>query len=238
MYKELAQILRLQEIDKDLIITKKNINKIKNSSKLKAAIDHLKKIDMNLEELEKNFANRKLQLRSLEREVIHSQNLIKGLDEEIYSGKNNSKELHYLIYEKENNSENIQNLEEEMMVLLEDNEKEKEYLSRLKKQKNEMQQRFKNIKKNLDAKKNELDSKVFSLETEREKIVSLLPDDLYSKYNDKKERLNYKFVCQIDQSGMCLGCHVKLPSRVIKNLYNKEVQRCDECGRYLIYVTD
>jgi predicted nucleic acid-binding Zn-ribbon protein len=164
--------------------------------------------------------------------------LVKELDEEIYSGKSNSKELHYLIYEKDKNKEEIQDLEVKMLNLLENSERDKEYLMRLKQQKSEMNQKYNEIKNNINSKKAKLLQKKKSLEEKREEIILELPSRLIEKYEDKKERLNYKFVCQIDESGMCTGCHVKLPSRVIKNLYNSEVQRCDECGRYLIHISD
>ncbi|MFP4457215.1 MAG: zinc ribbon domain-containing protein [Clostridia bacterium] len=236
MYKDLSLLLEVQDIDKSLIKKQEKLDKLKEPLELRTCVSHLEEIERNLNGLVSKVEERKRKVSVLERDIRHYQNLTKELDDEIYSGKSNSKELHYLIYEKDKNKETIESSELELMDLLEKNERDSEYITRLKLQKDQMVKKYDDIKQTIEKKENDLLSAKEGLRKKRELLESQISDSILKKYEEKKERLNYKFVCRIDDVAMCTGCHVKLPSRVFKNLTNNEVERCDECGRYLLHI--
>lgn len=235
MYKDLSLLLDLQEIDKALILISEKCAKIENSIRAKECENLLAMIQKEINELNLEIDERKKEIRNIERDTIHHQDTIKELDDEIYSGENNSKELHYLLYEKDKNKKSIDDFENSLMVLLEENESSINRVQELKAKEFKLDSDYQEINSIEGKAKEELRYEKEVLLDSREHLISKISERILINYEDRKERLNYKFVCEVDDSAICGGCFVKLPMIVFKNITNKKVARCDECGRYLVY---
>ncbi len=67
---------------------------------------------------------------------------------------------------------------------------------------------------------------------EIESLRDKIPPQVLGHY--ERLRARGKKGVALVQNGVCTGCHMRLPTGVVATLYQeKDIQLCDNCGRYL-----
>jgi predicted nucleic acid-binding Zn-ribbon protein len=77
---------------------------------------------------------------------------------------------------------------------------------------------------------------IASLEAQREELASGIDEDILRRYDRLRPQKGGVAVVVVRPDGVCDGCHVAVPERVVSRLRHDPdgVQTCDGCGRILV----
>jgi hypothetical protein len=234
MYEDLVTLIDIQNLEKQLQDEKLVLSEIEKEKELDSLLTRFKVIKESINNYTASLELNVKAYRELEIKLIDVQEELNSLDEEIYSGKSNSKELHYMLQEKDNNKELVNVYEEELMRKLEERELFRDEIDKYSLEEEKLSTLIEEVRSNYGKEIQVLEDKVKSLQDEIIKLESKISVKLLNEYKTKGERLGFQLACYIKQDGICGGCHVKIPSRTLRDINNQKTAKCDECGRYLV----
>lgn len=83
------------------------------------------------------------------------------------------------------------------------------------------------------------DREIASLEAQRAELVSAIDEDVLRRYDRLRPVKGGLAVVVVRSDGICDGCHVAVPERVVSRLRRDPdgVQTCDACGRILVVLS-
>jgi predicted nucleic acid-binding Zn-ribbon protein len=126
------------------------------------------------------------------------------------------------------------NVEDEMMNLLEEEEKLKSTIGKIETESNEFVNKKVSEISELRKNREELTEKLEKIKTDFEEYFNKLPYNVRDLY-DKIKKVRGNAVCLIDNE-ICTGCYTNLTPQFFNELKKKnDILLCGNCGRILIY---
>ncbi len=141
---------------------------------------------------------------------------------------NLDKELHILEAQLREKDESALSTMEEVDRLNQGVEQEQKKLS-------DAHESFTRRKVELEAQQKELEKRIISLQSQRDKLAASIAPDKLDLYQMLRSAMSNRVVVGV-QRGFCLGCRIQLPLNEMRNLEHGEIVRCSSCGR-ILYMT-
>ncbi|OGS34094.1 MAG: hypothetical protein A2474_03030 [Elusimicrobia bacterium RIFOXYC2_FULL_34_12] len=230
MNEKLATLIELQNIDikKDEIINK--ISNIHNEIKLFE--ESMKKKQEEIESAKGEISKDTIFKKDKDLEIASVEEKIRKHNMELNGVKTNDA-YRALLNEIENGKQIKLRIEDELLIVMEKDEKLLKSIKDLQNQYIEIEKEFAN-KKNvfeIELKKHEED--IAKLEEERKLKIDVLPKNISEKYENVRNNKHGIAVVPIDNN-TCGGCHRNLPIHVIDEVQKgKELVICNNCLRIL-----
>ncbi len=238
MRESLVYLLQLQDIDLEIAELEKKMRALEEAEQIQAAAVLLEKALDQVEQTRERLRVNNRRIKDLENKLEDRQAVIKELDEKIFSGESSSKELSFLIKSKDHERAAQAKLEEILFQTLEALEELNSAMLIAETALAAEEKRYQEVKEAVMQEAGDDRVALAELKSRQSELHEKIDNKLLRSYLSKSKRLNYRFVCAVDDKAVCEGCRVKLPSRVFKRLLSGEIARCDECGRYLICLID
>lgn len=232
MEHELGTLYEAQKIELQII---------EKETKLQTAPKKLREMDEELKQLKEKLEKEKVVFEELEKErkkkekeLEIDKDKIKKVESKLYEVKTN-KEYQALLKEIEAAKATNDKTEEDILTLMEKTEElKKDYES----SQATLQKRGKEIeaeKVRLDAETRSMDKVIGELKTQRDNLLSVLSNDLTSKYNTLKGKRSGIAVANV-KNGVCMGCFMNIPPQLfIEVTKNKKLIQCPSCNRILYF---
>jgi len=208
------------EIPEQITEVQDEFNAIKEETRLKQ--ENYKKHLLRKKELEASLAEKEALIKKHERELneVKTNDAYKALQNEIAAAK------------KESDS-----IETEILSCMDEidsaSKQEKDLVSGLKKEEENSQLKI----KTLEAQKAGLDSKISSLEEERQTFVSAIAPDALKRYDKLRSQRNGTALSEAKKQGnnfICSQCNMLLRPQDVVNLTKKDqFVPCESCQRIL-----
>lgn len=231
MEKVLDILIKIQNFDDEIKNAKSKIDEIPN--KITTIEKEIEKAKLTLQEKQSRIHNIRKDYKIKEGDIAENENKINKLNTQTFAVKTNEEyraiinEIGYL--KKEN-----ERTENEMIGLLEEEEKLKKTIGEIETETNEFINKTMEEINNLKITKEKLTEKLEQTEIDFDKNFNELPDDIKELYR-KIKKVRGKVVCLIDNE-TCTGCYANLTPQFFNELKKrKEILLCDNCGRILIY---
>jgi len=232
MEEVLDLLIKIQKFDDEIKETE---------TKIKAIPDKITKLQKEIKEANDNFKEKENRVQNLKKEykmkegdIAENETKINKLNSQTFAVKTNE-EYRAIISEIEFLKKENKRIEDEMMSLLEEEEKLKDTLQNSRQETNEYTEVRKKKISALEAEEKELKSKVAEAKKNFDEHFEKLPEDIQKMYR-KIEKVRGKAVCLIDNE-TCTGCSTILTPQFLNELKKrKEILLCDNCGRILIHV--
>ncbi len=234
MEHELGTLYEAQKIE--LQITEKEIKRETAPKKIKEMDEELKRLKEKLEKEKIIFDELEKERRKKEKELDADKDKIKKIESKLYEVKTN-KEYQALLKEIEAAKTTNDKTEEDILTLMEKIEElKKDYeSSQIKFQKRGKDIEMEKVKLNTEIQS--IDKTIEELKTQRDNLLSIVNNELKSKYNMLKERRGGVAVTNV-KNGVCLGCFMNIPPQLfIEVTKNKKLIQCPSCNR-ILYFTD
>jgi len=225
------QLYKLQKLNDEFRDNDEKILKLDNA-------DELKKI---IEESEKTFSRKKEEIQKLKFKTkdmeLNSQSQSdqrKALEKKLYDGKNNNpKELCGWQKEIEQINSNIIKLDDHILENMQDIEEKEENAKKYDQKINELRNDYKNKVEEYNA----LREKLINNSNEIKKMIEdhraqmdTESIEIFDRIYDQKDHLA---VVKLEEKS-CGACYRSLPEDIIKKVFHREFQLCNNCGRILI----
>ena len=226
-------LLKVQTLDDEIKETKLKIEKIPN--KIAQLEKEIEKANLDVQEKNNRINEIKKTYKMREGDLAENEDKITKLNGQTFSVKTNEEyraimnEIDYL--KKEN-----RRIEDEMIVLLEEEEKLKAAMGKLDKETQDYLDKRNNDINNLRNEKTVLTEKQQQAEAAFNENFNKLPDDSKQIYK-KITHVRGKAVCFITDT-ICTGCFANLTHQFLNELMKRnKIILCENCGRILIYGT-
>lgn len=235
MQKDLEMLLKLQEIDYDLM----ELDRSKDY--LPDMINNLKKeievTSKNLRESEERLTQQNLQRKRLELDLEQTNTELGKLQKQMLDIKTN-REYDALVTEIANRKLKISNTEEELLETLTEidelQDKIKEYKEKLSEVKKNNQVQLESLQKELDS----IGTKIKQKEDERKNVSVRMNKYILSTYERVKKVKGGVAVVPVKKRA-CSGCYKSLPPQRIQEIKKGDTLiTCDSCGRILIWMNE
>lgn len=167
-------------------------------------------------------------------DVAENEAKINKLNQQIHSVKTNE-EYRAILKEIEFIKNSNRTIEEEMINLLEEEEKIKSRLGSLEKAAKDFIE-----KKNREIQELEAQGKQIFEEQEKNKFmfqdeIQKLPEEIRKIY-ERISKAREKAICIVSDAGVCTGCYSNITPQRLNELKKRDkIILCDSCGRILIY---
>ena len=232
---DLLNLYKLQLSDGRIAYLEREIEKLKANEELKAREEELNESEEKYKDLVKNFNELEKERKKLDDDLSTRNEKIKKNEQKLSSGVlTSSKEI--MNYQEEIISirklnESIEDSIIEIMIKIDDiNE-----LIRLENEKKEK------IKSHVEKLKDDISERVASIEEKlkayimkKENTIKLIPDDLFAKYNEVKEKRGGVAV-GILKERLCMACNMEMSVAEAKKMDNpEEIYKCPTCKRMII----
>jgi predicted nucleic acid-binding Zn-ribbon protein len=175
-------------------------------------------------------------LRALELEIQSVQAKRAKLEADMYSGRiGNPKELAAMHEDVSALGRHKAHLEDEVLGLLEQAEdldrREREAQAELDTAEADLARTLDEYRRAVEA----ADQKIAALTARREHVASQVDEGLIRRYERLREQKGGVAVVAV-RSGVCDGCHVAIPDRLVSRLERDPdlIAACDGCGRILV----
>jgi len=230
----LDNLARIQELDDEIKATNITINEI--PQKIVNLEKEIEKLNIDLQKNKHRIQEIKKLYRIKEGDFAENENKITKLNSQTFAVKTNEEyrailsEIDYL--KKENKK-----IEDEMITLLEEEEKLKSTTIRLETETKDLIDKKRNEIDTLKKTKEELVEKQRQAEISFEDNFNKLPNDIKEIYK-RISGVRDKAVCLITDNA-CSGCFANLTHQLINELKKRnKLLLCDHCGRILVYKKD
>lgn len=232
MEHELGTLYEAQKIE--LQIIEKETKRQTAPKKLQEMDEELKQLKERLEKEKVIFEELEKERRKKEKELEADKDKIKKIESKLYEVKTN-KEYQALLKEIEAAKATNDKTEEDILTLMEKIEElKKDYES----SQTKLQKRGKDIeveKARLDTEVQSMDKIIGELKTQRDNLLSVVSNELRSKYDMLKVRRGGIAVTNV-KNGVCLGCFMNIPPQLfIEVTKNKRLIQCPSCNRILYF---
>ena len=229
MHPSIEKLLKVQEVDSQLIFLRSAIQKrplelADEAKRLEAAEARVKAVDARIKELKVTIDQKELEIRSFDQEI-----------EKISVAQNTAKtnEEYTIFKEQIKRQQGLRSdMEEEVLQRL----SEVEDLSA---QRVELQGELDHVRGAYERKAREvreivegMTSQVEKLQNERQEYIADVDKDHLLIYDRVLERHNDFAIAQVDNQ-ICQGCHMAVTHQQINELLDSGILQCKSCSRLL-----
>lgn len=232
LHSDVEPILKVQNIDLEIISIKESLNEIPTQVKLlEEKKNQFKSILQNVDE---DLKRQKLSQKELEKDIECKKTNLLKISSQLNSVKKNE-EYTALLKEIDLHKKEIFQVENkiiEIMESLESMETEKD------KRKKQILEEEAQISREIQEKNLQLatlKSKISEMEKNRTEAASLCSGQLFQKYQkfvDKKQAIA---LVPLEKNGACSGCHQILPPNIKNDVLKGRIVQCDNCARLLFW---
>jgi len=230
--KEMLEFLAsLQEVDKKLFYLEFSKGDLpKNVARLK---ESLEKLIRQIESLKKTTEKNEIDRRNTENLITAAQEKLKKYQNQLYDVTTN-KEYDAITHEIEMKKKEIEEGETAVLNLFVENDKNKESLSELENDKEQLEKDLDSKEKELNVVINATEKEELELKHQREKLVVRLSEPFLRRYERIRKAKSGIAVVPITRDA-CGGCFKSIPPQKIVEVEKLiELIQCDVCGRILI----
>lgn len=233
MTEVLNTLVKIQSLDTDIEQTQKEIETI--PKKIAVLEKDVKKAEHSLQEKKKRVQEINKEYKIREGDIAANETKIEKLNSQTFAVKTNE-EYRAILHEVEFLKSENKKIEDEMITMLEEEEKLKSTLATYEKETadtiNEHTRQIEDFKK----RKETLLSTVKTMKSDFEGHFNQLPKDIQELYV-KIKKVRGKAVCLVEDE-TCTGCYASLTPQFMNELKKKgEILLCGHCGRILIFTT-
>lgn len=230
MNETLAQLLELQDHDKQIIRFSKEIEDIPAR---KADIEeHVSDARAALDEANQKLKSETLAVKDLEGEVDSTKEKISRLQQQEHEVKTNEE---YTAIQKELFSlkQRIMKSEDEELELMEAMERSKELVAEREGELRDQQEHIQEDLDILDERMQELDERLETLKRERGELIEDIDPKWLARYERVLQHRGGMAIVEVSH-GTCTGCNMALPPQTVQNVkHEDDIVMCDYCGRFL-----
>lgn len=188
-----------------------------------------------LHDIQRDIAQRRARLRDLEMAVDSIRAKRTKVEADLYSGRiSNPKELTAMQEEITLLNRTTSRSEDDMLSLLDEVERlepqEREWAGTLQSADAALERQVAAFQRSTEA----LEKEIAELSARRAALAAELDPDLARRYDRLRERKGGVAIVAV-RDGICEGCHVAVPERLLKRLQDdpEMLAACDGCGRWL-----
>ena len=158
-------------------------------------------------------------------------------EQRMYAGSvSNPKELSALQAEVASLKKKKSTLEDELLEVMEQREQATGTAERITTERNASAAEAEELTKQVAVLTTDIDAELTDHVAKRTEIAATLPTDLIGLYDKIREQKGGVGAAAL-KSGMCEGCHTKLPAKEAERIRSEGgLQRCDNCRRILVVV--
>lgn len=232
MEEVLERLLKIRDLNEEL---KKNENLLKIiPEKIDRLQKEIEKKNNQLNQAKSRLAEIRKLYKLKEGDIAENEEKINKLNQQIHLVKTNE-EYRAILKETDFLKNARATIEEEMINLLEEEEKLKGMIGNLEKETKEFVEKKTREIQALETQKKEIiddqDKKKFMFQDE----IKKLPDDIRKIY-ERITKARDRAICLVSDNGICTGCFTNITPQTLNELKKKnKVLLCDSCGRILIY---
>ncbi len=232
MEEVLERLKKIRDLDEEM---KKNDQLLKSiPAKIMSLQKEIEKKNSQLNQTKNRLAEIRKLYKMKEGDIAENEAKANKLNQQIHTVKTNE-EYRAILKEIEFLKSERLTIEEEMMNLLEEEEKLKssiggqekdtrEYVERKNQEIKVLEEQKRQIVDDQDIKKN-----IFQDESRK------LPEEIRKVY-ERIKKARDKAICFVFDDGICTGCYTNITPQALNELKKKnKVLLCDSCGRILIY---
>jgi len=236
MYEQCLRLFEIQKIDVKLeeLFLKKE--KLKTSNELIQIQAHKSNLQSQWDLIHQQLTEDRRELRQSEYDLSEIGMHVEELNGKIFDSATKSKELQFLLQEKDVFQEKTNKIETDIINLLITIEKNEHLQNAQKELLIDINDRIDKLSAELKVAIINAEEDISALKNDRQRWALGIDEKLFKEYESKRKRLKNEMVSLVDNSQVCQGCHVKISNRAFKKLLEKEVARCEECGRYLLVI--
>lgn len=223
--------MKIQNLDHEIKNTKIQIDKIPN--KIATLEKKIESTKLALEEKQNRMQDIRKTYKIKEGDIAENDSKMSKLNSQTFAVKTNE-EYRALINEIDYLKKANKKVEDEMINLLEEEEKLKNTIGKTEAESKEFVNKKADEISELKSNREELIKKLEQMKISFDEYFNKLPDDVTELYN-KIKKVRGNVVCLIDNE-TCTGCYANLTLQFFNELKKKEeILLCDNCGRILIY---
>uniref|UniRef100_A0A7V0Z7Y6 C4-type zinc ribbon domain-containing protein n=1 Tax=candidate division WOR-3 bacterium TaxID=2052148 RepID=A0A7V0Z7Y6_UNCW3 len=232
MEEVLERLVKIKDLDEEI---KKNELFLKNiPEKINALKKEIDRKNNQLNQTKNRLAEIKKSYKLKEGDIVENETKVSKLNQQIHTVKTNE-EYRAILKEIDFLKNARISIEEEMINLLEEEEKIKNTIGNLEKETKEFVEKKSREIQELEAQKNQIiadqDKNKFMFQDE----IKKLPDDIRKIY-ERIKKAREKAICIVTDEGICTGCYTNITPQTLNELKKKDrFVLCDSCGRILIY---
>ncbi len=228
--RQLELLISLQKIDKEIKIFNQQKEKIPEEIERERQV--FEKINSEINQLNGKIEQAKKERRSKELETQSTTDLLNNTKEKLPNVKTN-KEYSAVLQEIENLKSKIDYLEEEEIKLMENIEEcQKEYEQKLKEKKEE-EKKYLEVKKRKEDELENLNKHLGKELNHRKELATKIESKWFKYYEKVMDARDGLAVVKIEKN-TCCGCHRSLrPQLSIEIRQNDSIIKCPYCSRFL-----
>lgn len=229
----LNALAKIQSLDSDIEQTQKEIEAI--PKKITLFEKDVEKAEHSLQEKKKRVQEISKEYKIKEGDIAANETKIEKLNSQTFAVKTNE-EYRALLHEVEFLKSENKKTEDEMITMLEEEEKLNSTLGAFEKETtdtvNEHTRKIEDLKQHRET----LLSNVKTMKSDFKGLFNKLPKDAQELY-EKIKKVRGKAVCLVEDE-TCTGCYASLTPQFMNELKKKgEILLCAHCGRILIFTT-
>ncbi len=232
MEEVLERLIKIRDLDEEI---KRNELFLKNiPEKITALKKEIDRKNNQLNQTKNRLVEIKKSYKLKEGDIAENETKVSKLNQQIHTVKTNE-EYRAILKEIDFLKNARMSIEEEMINLLEEEEKIKNTIGNLEKETKEFVEKKSREIQELEAQKNQIiddqNIKKFMFQDE----VKKLPDEIRKIY-ERIKKAREKAICIVTDQGICTGCYTNITPQTLNELKKKDrFILCDSCGRILIY---
>ena len=216
--------------------SKKNLNELENSIKLKNMTTKINELEVNASQImERKIYNNK-QISKLERMLKEYDYTKNKLESNLYNGSiTDLKQLEHLTREKDAVLSKIDEIEFDILEKMDENEALQKENNSLKDELYKLNLEILDISNIIHKEIKQLQIRIQNAEHERSNILPNIDGEILNKY-EKIRTKRGKGIVHINDR-ICVGCNMRIPTYLLKDLKKgDEIIYCESCGRILYYM--
>ncbi len=230
MITQIEELIKLQNVDKEIIKTKK---KLKEFPKLiKEIEDKIAKSIQIVENAKKRLIENQTSRKKLELDVEEYKNKIKEKKLALNSIKTN-KEYSAMIAEIEFMEKKKEEAEEKVIQSLIETDEIQEEIKKAEEERAKVKTVYEKEKEEILKQQKEVENYLKELEEERAKIADVIDEEYLKLYTDLGKTRGGIPLSKV-VNGFCSECYMKIRPQVLVELKKgKDIITCENCGRIL-----
>ena len=230
---DIEKLKNLQEIDSHIDKLKEKISSF--PERLKELRESLENKGEEVNKLKEAIKKLEVERREKETELLSKEENIKKLQRQLRVAKTN-KEYTSFLNEIEGGEKEKLDLEESIIVLWEDIEKEGEESKKVSAELEKDKESFAATESELNRERVKSEENLRQKEKEREDVEKGVKSSILSQYERIRKKKDGLGIASV-KDGTCSGCSMKISSFLSERLKKGEVVYCENCSR-ILYAED
>jgi len=229
--KQIEQLIILQQVDDEILVLREEIEKAPLEladleGKMSEHNDRQAQIEERVELL-------KDQQKKLANEIEEDAGKIKKSKNKLML-VGNTKEYHAMMREMDSLEKLNRMREDEQSAVQEELARQGEATEHLNTDMGDVKEQYGTLKATLDARLDEADKKLATLDRKRKKACKAVPPPILGRYEFIRSRMENPVIVPV-AGGVCKGCNIMIPPQTYNDLQKgKQILSCPNCQR-LIY---